>query len=471
MPTEKKANAADPIPWKIFASVAMGVVMATIDGSIVAVALPSIRVEFGADINMVKWVMSIYLIVITGLLLAFGRLADMVGLKRVYMAGMALFTLASAGCATASTLNFLILSRALQGVGAAMIMACTPAIITATFPAASRGKGIGLVGTTVGFGLTAGPPLGGMLLALFGWRSLFLINLPVGIISIVYGMKVLPPLNFAQKKQRFDYLGTILFCAACVLLIVGVGRIGEGAGKALLYLAPSALAWACFIWWQRRVTDPLIKLELFKRRGFSAAILSSVLSFTSGFCVFFLMPFYLTEVRGFSPHKMGLWLAVMPFMVMSVAPIAGSLSDRIGYRTLSTLGLTLRAIAFALFALSGVNTSLGLVLAGMILFGLGNGLFMPPNASSIMGSVPPQMLGIAGGLTAVARNLGMALGIGVGAVTFATVAANADLNTFVGGWERAMWTACFICTVGIIVSALRGPDRKKVKGKVQSNAR
>ena len=175
------------------------------------------------------------------------------------------------------------------------------------------------------------------------------------------------------------------------------------------------------------------------------------------------MPFYLTEVRGFSPHRMGLWLAVMPFMVMSVAPMAGSLSDRIGYRTLSTLGLVLRSVAFALFALSGIDTSLGIVLVGMVLFGLGNGIFMPPNASSIMGSVPPQMLGVAGGLTAVARNLGMALGIGVGGVTFATVAANADIVTFVGGWERAMWTACFICAVGVVVSALRGPDLKKAR--------
>jgi MFS family permease len=158
---------------------------------------------------------------------------------------------------------------------------------------------------------------------------------------------------------------------------------------------------------------------------------------------------------------------VMPLMVMTVAPLAGALSDKIGYRTLSTLGLALRSVAFALFALSGIETPLSLVVVGMVLFGLGNGSFMPPNASSIMGSVPPQMLGIAGGLTAVARNLGMALGIGVGGITFAKVAANADVSTFIGGWESAMWTACVICSVGIVVSALRGPDLKKEKRSVE----
>jgi EmrB/QacA subfamily drug resistance transporter len=463
MSVSRLQDSKETIPWKVFAAVAMGVVMATIDGSIVAVALPSIRVEFVADINMVKWVMSIYLLVITALLLPFGRLADIFGLKRVYMVGMALFTLASAGCALALDLELLIFSRALQGVGAAMIMACTPAIITATFPPASRGKGIGLVGTTVGFGLTAGPPLGGLLLALFGWRSLFLINLPVGIASIVYGQKVLPPLRFSERRQRFDYLGALLFGAACTLLIAGVGRLGEDVALAVSYLLPSLFAGVAFVLWQLRVAEPLVSMELFRRRGFSAALLASVLSFTSGFCVFFLMPFYLTEVRGFSPHKMGLWLAVMPLMVMTVAPLAGSLSDRIGYRTLSTLGLALRSAAFALFALSGVETPLALVLAGMVLFGLGNGSFMPPNASSIMGSVPPQKLGIAGGLTAVARNLGMALGIGVGGITFANVAANADVTAFIGGWEQAMWTACAICSVGVVVSALRGPDLKKTE--------
>ncbi len=456
-------NNSTAIPWRIFACVALGIIMATLDGSVVTVALPYIREEFGATLPQVKWVMNIYLLVITGLLLIFGRLADIVGQKRVYVTGMVVFTIGSGLCAAAISIETLVAARAAQGIGAAMIMACSPAIITATFPPAMRGKGLGMIGTMVGLGLTAGPPVGGFLLALFGWRSLFLLNLPVGVGALLFSMRYLPKLKFAKGVERFDFVGGGLMMTACALLLVGIDFINHPDKVISIAMIAGAAAFAVFfILWEKRHAQPLVQLEIFKRRGFSFALATSVLSFTSGFSVFFLMPFYLTEVRGFTPGRLGLWLTIMPLMVMVVAPWAGSMSDRIGYRTLTTMGQALRATAFAIFTFAGPDTSLPLLFCGLALFGTGNGLFMSPNASSIMGGVEPRMLGVAGGLTAVARNLGMSLGAAMGATVFMMVQSS-QLD-FVPAWQSAMRAALTVCLLAMIVSALRGPDIKPAKG-------
>ena len=221
-------------PWPAFACVSLGVYMATLDSSIVNVALPSILRDFRAPLSSVEWVVNIYLLVITGLLLAFGRLADMLGHRRVFLAGLLTFTAGSGLCALSGSPAGLVSARAIQGAGGAMVMACSPGIITAVFPASQRGRGLGMIGTTVALGLTSGPALGGMLLELGGWRSVFLVNLPVGAAAAGLTARLLPALRFGRGGQNFDLPGAALFTAACALGLLALNRGGSwGAGSHL----------------------------------------------------------------------------------------------------------------------------------------------------------------------------------------------------------------------------------------------
>jgi EmrB/QacA subfamily drug resistance transporter len=465
-------------PWPAFGCVAVGVFMATLDSSIVHVTLPAILEDLGTTLAVVEWVANIYLLVITGLLLTFGRLADILGHKQVYLCGLATFTAGSALCAAAQGAGWLIGARAIQGGGGAMIMACTPAIVTAVFPREQRGRGLGLVGTTVAIGLTSGPPLGGLLLGSAGWRAIFLINLPIGLLALLLATRRLPALRFQKGRERFDLLGAGLFTATCagVLLAVNRGRewgLGSPATLGLLLGACACLAGFCL--WERRTPSPLVDLALFRSREFSAAVAAAVLSYLSGFVAVLLFPFYLAQVRGLGPMPMGLLLTVPPLMMSLIAPVAGALSDRMGYGQLTAWGLAVRSLAFVLFLFLGPSTPYGWVVLALALMGAGGALFNPPNTSSIMGSVAADRLGTAGGVAAVARNLGMALGIATGGAFFsgafragggASLAAYAPSHAaaFVQGWRAAMGAALTACLLAMLVSSLRSrPAARSVR--------
>jgi len=460
------------IPWASFFCVALGVYMATLDGSIVAVALPSIRDDFNAGLGVIQWVLSIYMLVITALLLAAGRVADIVGQKRVFLTGLSAFVVGSLFCALSPTALILIISRGIQGIGGAMLMAAAPAIVTATFPPSQRGRGLGLTGTIVGLGLTTGPPLGGFLLDLFGWRAIFYINLPIGIGAVAYGLAKLPPLKFTKPGQRFDLSGTILFSAGCATLLSASSKIGEhGSSPPYLTFILSGILFGAFVLREAKAADPLVKLSLFLNRRFSFALAASLLTFISGIVSILFLPFYLTGVVGLSTSKMGMVMMVTPLIMMSLAHWAGGLSDRIGYRLLTTTGLVIRAAAFGAFIMIGPDSSLALTFTGLILLGVGTAIFMSPNTSSVMGAVPPQMLGVAGSLTAVARNLGMALGVALGAAVFDIAlikAGGSSIGTaslynhpaFISGWRAAMGMALIICLGSVVLSYLRGSDPK-----------
>jgi len=461
------------IPWASFFCVALGVYMATLDGSIVAVALPSIRADFGARLGLIQWVLSIYMLVITGLLLAAGRVADIVGQKGVFLGGLSVFTAGSLLCAAAPTAVTLIVARGIQGIGGAMLMAAAPAIVTATFPPSHRGRGLGLTGTVVGLGLTTGPPLGGLLLDLLGWRAIFYINLPIGIGAVAYGLAKLPPLKFTKPGQRFDLSGTLLFSAACATLLTASSKMGEhGSSPPYLIFIVSAILFGGFVLREKRAADPLIRLSLFKNRRFTFALAASLLTFISGIVSILFLPFYLTGVVGLSTSTMGMVMMVTPLVMMSLAHWAGGLSDRIGYRLLTTTGLIIRAGAFVAFILIDPDSSLALTFAGLLLLGVGTAIFMSPNTSSVMGAVPPQMLGVAGSLTAVARNLGMALGVALGAAVFdialvkagGTSIGTASLSNhpaFMTGWRAAMGMALAVCLSSVVISHLRGKDPER----------
>ncbi len=457
-------NDRTPSPWPAFSCVAMGVFMATLDSSVVHVALPAISRDLGAGLAVVEWVPNAYLLVITGLLLAFGRWADLAGQRRVFRLGLAVFTAGSGLCALAPGAPALVAARAVQGAGAAMLMACSPAIVTAVFPAHQRGRGLGFVGTTVAAGLTAGPALGGVLLGVWGWRSLFAVNLPVGVAAWVWSGRVLPDLRFRNRAETFDPLSALLLTAGLVGFVVAVNRAGAwgpASGRFLGLMAASLGLLGVFAGRQHRLSSPLLDPALFRNRAFTAAAVAAVLAYLSGFVAVFLLPFYLADLRGLPPRTLGLVLTVPPLVMSLVAPWAGSLSDRVGYGRLTAVGLGVRSLSLAALLCLGPRTPMPGVLAALGLLGAGSALFSPPNTSSIMGSVPPERLGVAGGVVAVARNLGMVLGIALGGAVFRAVAgspAAAPPALFVAGWRAAMAVGLAACLLALAASLARGPS-------------
>jgi MFS family permease len=348
-----------------------------------------------------------------------------------------------------------------------MLMACAPAIVTAVFPPGERGRGMGLMGTMVALGLTCGPPLGGLLLGSAGWRSIFLVNLPVGVAALAMTPRLLPPLAFARRRESFDLSGAALFTAGCAGALLFLGQIHDFSSLPPRAWALALASAACLVGFVAReawAAEPLLDLKLFRKWEFSAAVAAAMLTFLSGFVVVLLVPFYLSQVRGLAPMPMGLVLTTTPLLMSVLAPWAGSLSDRVGYRAPTSAGLWLRTLSLGLFLAAGPRSPLVLVVAGLALLGAGNALFNPPNSSSIMGSVPPERLGVAGGIVAVARNLGMALGIAVGGAAFSAAYRLAGGTTlaaytpqqegaFAFGWRVAMAAGLVTCLLAQWVSS------------------
>jgi EmrB/QacA subfamily drug resistance transporter len=413
-------------PWPAFAAVALGTFMATLDSSIVNVALPTLARTFQASVTQVEWISLAYVLTITALLLPFGRLGDALGRKRVFLAGLALFTLGSLACAFAVSVATLVAARVVQGVGASLVSANSVALITAAFPREMRGRALGMVGAVVGLGLTVGPPLGGVLLSAFGWPSIFLVNLPVGVFGVLFARVVLAPDAPAAAHAPFDFAGAASALAFLVCLTLFLSRgaawgwtspptLASGAGLVLTLLA--------FVVAERRAADPLVDLAFFRDSAFRVPMLTLFLSFVALFGAIFLVPFYLERTAGLTPGQVGRVLVVIPLLLLLVSPVSGALSDRLGTRRLALVGLSVTCAGLALLSFlighAGERPLPTLaIVGGLFVVGLGQGLFQPPNSSSAMGAVPTARLGLAGGLLATMRNLGTLFGIGLAAAVY-----------------------------------------------------
>lgn len=439
-------------PWVVLATVSIGTLMATIDASSVNVALPTIASEFGITIAQASWISISYFLVITALLLAVGRLSDLTSRRTVFSAGMGLFGLASGLCGLAPDLGTLVAFRCLEAVGGAMIMANSPALIASAFPGARRGRALGTVTLVATVGSSLGPTVGGILTATVGWHGLFFINVPIGLLGVVMGLRVLGRVPQARPSQKtFDLLGALLSALGLGTLVF---VLREG-----LHLPP-ALAWGLglgglltlggFLWHEARNQAPLLQPRLFKRRAFASATGSSLLSFCSRAGSFFLMPFFLQHEQGYSPAAVGFMMTSFPIAVALVAPISGALSDRLGTRGLTVAGQLLNASALGLMAFLGADSPLALVLLPQVMLGMGTALFTPPNNNAMLGAVDPEDLGMASGMLAVMRNLGLMLGTGFVSVVLALRATD-----FMGGFRLALALCCLIALASALVASVR----------------
>jgi len=409
--------------WRVFPPVALGVIMATLDASVVNIALPTLQRAFGAGLSTVEWVALAYSLTVTGLLLAGGRLADARGRRGVYGTGLVLFTVASGLCGAAPTIEALIALRVLQGVGAALVSGNGSALLVQAFPKAERGRALGAFGAMVGVGLAVGPPLGGFVVGHASWRWIFLVNLPLGALTLQMLRRRGPPDEPRASAAAAGGMGfgvaPFAWATALAALSLALTRAPESGWRDPLVLASAsggAALLALFIASQRgaaarkRGIEPLLPLDLVTGplgAAVSLTFLGQILSVSVGFH----MPLVLEETGGFSPARSGAWLSVLPLAALVCAPVAGRLADKIGARALTTAGMLLTAVGLWLLSSLGALPAGAQLAAGLALVGVGQGLFAVPNASALLSLVPAERLGLASGLQGTTRNLGISAGV------------------------------------------------------------
>ncbi len=401
--------------WYILSAVGMGVFLATIDGSIVNISLPTLVSAFQTDFALVQWVVLAYLLTVTTLMLGVGRLADIYGKKSIYTAGFVVFTVGSVLCGLSPTIYTLIGFRVVQAVGASMVMALGMAITTEAFPPSERGRALGISGTIVSVGIAVGPTLGGLIVKNLSWHWIFFVNLPIGIIGTWLVIRHVPAFK-PPGGQRFDYLGALTLCISLLALLVVLTlgqRVGFGDRSVLLLIATWIILLVFFIFLELRVEQPMIDLRLFRSSLFSVSLATGFMIFICLAGTTLLMPFYAENVLGYDPQQTGLLMATVPVALGVIAPVSGSLSDRFGSRPITVAGLVVLTIGFlAVSSLDGETTALGYVLR-FLPVGLGMGMFQSPNNSAIMGAAPRDRLGIASGMLAMTRTLGQTTGIAI----------------------------------------------------------
>ena len=397
------------------AAVGVGVFLATVDGSIINVSLPTLVRSLDTEFAVVQWVVLGYLLTLTTFMLSIGRIADIVGKKTIYMLGFVVFTVGSALCGLAVSVYWLIAFRVLQAVGAAMIMALGAAILTEAFPPEERGKAMGMIGAIVSVGIVIGPALGGVIIGTLSWRWIFYVNLPVGVLGTILVARNVPDFKPAGQ-QRFDYLGALTLCLSLLTLLLGL-TFGQQQGFFTpifgLMIGLWLLLLIIFIRIETKVSQPMIDLKLFGNMLFNINLATGFISFVGLAGVMILMPFYLENILGYKITHVGLLMGIVPVMLGITAPFAGALSDRAGTRRITVIGLAIMLVGFLAAGTLTQNTSAWGYLIRMSILGLGIGTFISPNNSAIMGSASRRQLGVVSGFMAVTRTLGQTVGVAV----------------------------------------------------------
>ena len=458
----------DKSRWIILIIVIMATFMATLDGSIVNVALPKMATALGVTTSTIQLVVTSYLIIIAGTVLIFGRLGDILGKTRMFKFGLGLFTLGSLFCGITSSFPILIVARVVQAIGAAGTMANSHGIITEVFPVSERGKALGFNGTAVALGSLVGPGLGGLIVGNSRWEFIFLINVPVGLLSLFFAFKLLPG-GHKTGKGRLDGIGAILFMLFVIPLFVALGQGLNRGFKDPFILSGfivSAVSFIAFIIVERKRQDPLLQLDMFKNRLFSLSIFCGYITFIAIFCSNIIQPFYLQNVMAFTPQRAGLILMIYPLILTVVAPISGTLSDKIGSEILTFIGLSMVSVGLFLMSTLNEHSSILNLLLFTAIMSFGMGLFQSPNNSLIMSTVEKNKLGIAGSINALIRNLGMVCGIALATTLLysrmsdkigyrVTDFVEGRNDAFIYGMQTVYITAAVICAVGTILTLIR----------------
>lgn len=407
--------------WYAVATVCIGAFMAALDASIINVALPNLQHDFGAQMNEIEWVSLSYLLSLAAMILIFGKLADMIGRRWLYISGFILFSTSSLFCGLAPSLIVLIISRVFQGIGASLLQANSVSIITFASPKKDLGKAIGFQASAQGIGLSLGPVAGGALLSFASWKWLFFVNLPVGVLGTILGIIFLPKDPVRKAKFKFDYLGAIFLMPSLISIIFVLNmalKLGWGSPTIMISMGIAIIASVLFYINERKRANPLVDLTLFKNFHFTIGNLTSMMSFIIMYAVLLLTPYYLEHVKHLSIFQTSLLITAVPIGMTISTPISGGMSDQRGPAVPALLGLALATVGSFMLAVINITGTYIITCLGLFLVGAGIGMFTPPNNSSLMGNVPRNVLGVAGGILNMSRTLGMGLGVTLGGLTY-----------------------------------------------------
>ena len=453
----------------------LGSMMAPLDSTIVSVSLPVMAHDLGMSTGTAVWIPTAYLVSLAVLLLTFGRLSDIKGRKNIFIVGFGIFVLGSLFCTLAQDGLESIAFRVMQGIGAACIAATSTAIITDTFPPEERGKALGINAMAVYIGLSLGPALGGLLTGIAGWRSIFLINVPIGFTVMLLAWRYVKDTGEVHKAEKLDIPGVVLFSAGLTSLLISLTlgeEYGWGSIGIIALLAIAMISLVAFVLVEhRKGRAAMLDLSLVTgNRLFAAANFSALLNYTAFFSVAFMMSYYMQGVLGYSIMYTGLVLLVMPLAMAVLSPIAGWASDRIGSRFLASTGMAILALGLLFMSTLTTTSSVLYIGIGLFVIGIGMGMFSSPNTSAVMGAVERRRLGVASGTLSTMRFIGQAVSLAImGAIiasvagpdfisslTLGTVNSAVSGDTFVKGMDTVFLVGAAIAAVGTVTSMARG---------------
>lgn len=463
--------------WWVFLALAIGTFTSVADFGSLNVALPTIAEHFGTDLPTTQWVLIGYALTISALLLPMGRLSDIIGRKRIYIGGFVIFVICGALAGTSDSIAMLITFKTLQGVGASMTQGTGMAMVLSAFPSDERGKALGSFITVVGSGNITGPALGGFIVGTLGWQWVFYISVVLGLLAIVAVSVLIDGRRFSQPAEEstsFDWLGAALSTAALVtflLIMTMAPRLGWLQAPVLAGVVCLIALVGCFIWWELRTPTPMIEVRLFRMRIISLGVAAQFISFIGNSSVRFLLPFYMQAVLGYYPQQIGLIFIPSSIAMILTGPISGRLSDRFGWRPFTVGGLLLSVVGLLLLSSLTTNSSVWIVVIGMVLQTGGTGIFYPPNNASIMRQVDESKYGVMSGFINLVRNSANITGTAVAtaivagimfsmgyAPSLTAVSQTGDtgiLTAFVSGLRIAYITVAALVFLGVIFSFMR----------------
>jgi EmrB/QacA subfamily drug resistance transporter len=442
--------------WWTLAAVSLGLFMIMLDNTVVNVALPSIERDLGARLSELEWIVSGYALTFAAFLLTGGKLADLLGRRRIFVIGLAVFGGASLACALAPGAGFLIGARVVQGVGAALMNPATLSIITATFPARQRGTAIGIWVGVSATALAIGPLVGGLLAEHAGWSSIFYVNVPIAAVAIVASFLLIDESRDTSREQRLDLPGLVssgLGLFALTYALIEANNHGWTSGRILGAFALAAVSLAAFIVLELRQRLPMLDLSLFRSGTFAGANTVLLLVTLAMFGIFFFVSLYMQNILGYSAVQAGAAFLPLTLLVVLVAPIAGRLSDQLGSRALMAIGMTLVTIQLLYFSRLGVHESFWALVPGMLLGGIGMPLVMTPASAAALSGVAVDKAGVGSAVLNTSRQVGGSIGIALmGAIMAHEIGGSRAPESFVHGFSVALIVAAAIAAAGALVA-------------------
>ncbi|MDP4179870.1 MAG: MFS transporter [Bacillota bacterium] len=464
--------------WIALSCTTLGALFSVLSGSTLIIALPAIMKDLHASMNIIMWTVMIYMLSLTILVPCIGRVADMIGRKKLYISGFIIFTLSSVLCGFCETGLQLLIFRFVQSIGGALLVANSTPIVADAFPKNELGKAMGINGMVISVASVIGPILGGLFINI-GWRYIFFINIPIGIAGTIWAGLMLKELDILPEKQKFDWAGTITFTIGITSMLLAL-TLGSFYGWSKLYVVVlfiiAAIFMVIFPFIENKMDQPMLDLELFKSRILAFAFGSTLLNGVARGAITFLLVFYFQGIKAIDPVIAGILLAPFAISMMIVAPISGWLSDRIGSRELSSIGLLISAVGLIGMIRITASTSVMELSIWMLIAGFGSGMFFSPNTSAIMGAVPVERRGIAAGVRTMMNNAGNVISI---ALAMAIISSSIDpkamqglftgtqvgsegiaVGHFVAGLRTAFAVSFAISILAASISYMRGPQPK-----------